>query len=71
MGRTPFKLKPAHIRDIEEYDRNKQISKPGIPFYMYIPVFVMNRIPSDLFHKNNPKLEILKDNETGYWYVSH
>tara|TARA_B110000285_G_scaffold142280_1_gene159052 strand:- start:486 stop:617 length:132 start_codon:yes stop_codon:yes gene_type:complete len=38
---------------------------------MYIPVFVMNRIPSDLFRKYNPKLEIIKNVETGYWEVSN
>jgi hypothetical protein len=42
-----------------------------MPFYMYIPVFVMNRIPSDLYRKRNPKLEILKNEEQGYWFVSN
>lgn len=42
-----------------------------MPFYMYIPVFVMNRIPSDLFRKNNPKFEVLKNKDTGYWYISN
>ena len=36
---------------------------------MYLPVFVMNRIPSDLYRVRNPKLEILKSQETGYWYI--
>lgn len=43
--------------------------KKGVPLYMYLPVFVMNRIPSDLFRIRNPKLDILKNKETGYRFV--
>ena len=34
---------------------------------MYLPIFVMNRVPSDLYRLKNPKLEIKSKN--GYHYV--
>jgi hypothetical protein len=34
---------------------------------MYLPIFVMNRVPSDLYRLKNPKLEIKSKN--GYKYV--
>ena len=36
---------------------------------MYLPVFVMNRIPSDMYRIRNPKLEILQSKK-GYWYIN-
>lgn len=36
---------------------------------MYLPIFVMNRIPSDIYRVRNPKLEIKTTKATGYKYV--
>ena len=38
---------------------------------MYIPIFVMNRIPSDVYRVKNPKLEIKKSRSSGYMYVKN
>jgi hypothetical protein len=58
-----------YYRDLDGYNKNKSIIKPGIPLYMYLPVFLMNRIPSDLYRVRNPKLEIIKSPESGYWFI--
>jgi hypothetical protein len=44
-------------RNEEEQEKNPNIYKRSIPWYMYLPIFVMNRIPSDIYRLKNPKLE--------------
>lgn len=63
FGRTSFVLRQRLPRDEEEQDRNPKIYKRNIPAYMYLAIFVMNRIPSDIYRLKNPKLEIETDSK--------
>jgi len=69
FGKTNFILRPKVVRNDDEMESNKNLYKRNIPFYMYLPIFVMNRIPSDVYRVKNPKLEIKKSRTTGYRYV--
>lgn len=53
FGNTSFRLIPKVVRNDDEMENNKSIMKKGVPLYMYLPIFVMNRIPSDLFRIRN------------------
>jgi hypothetical protein len=55
------------IRNEDEYEANSKIYKRNTPFYMYLPIFVMNRVPSDMYRLKNPKLETKSKN--GYLFV--
>ena len=68
VGRTSFRLELRYYRDLDAYNKNTNVFKPGIPLYMYLSVFLMNRIPSDLYRIRNPKLEIIKSLD-GYWFI--
>ena len=49
FGKTPFMLKPKNVRDDEQLEENNKIAKRNIPWYMYLPIFIMNRVPSDIY----------------------
>jgi hypothetical protein len=36
---------------------------------MYLPIFVMNHIPSEVFRARNPSLKIRKNKKTGFRYI--
>mmetsp|Transcript_17802 Transcript_17802/g.27535 ORF Transcript_17802/g.27535 Transcript_17802/m.27535 type:complete len:361 (-) Transcript_17802:272-1354(-) len=57
FSRTPFVIRQRILRN-DDIDKNQNIYKKGTPFYMYLPIFVMNRIPSDIYRLKNPKMEI-------------
>jgi len=62
-------LKPSIIRNDDEMESNPNLYRRTVALYMYIPIFVMNRIPSDIYRVKNPKLEIKQSKATGYKYV--
>ena len=35
---------------------------------MYLPIFIMNRVPSDIYRNQNPHLVVKKDKD-GYFFV--
>ena len=71
FGRTQFVLRPKSFRNEEfvSIEKNKQIYKKNIPLYKYLPIFVMNRIPSDIYRIKNPKMVIKHSKNTGYRFV--
>ena len=73
FGRTQFVLRPRSFRNEEssQPEVNKNIYKKNIPFYKYLPIFVMNRIPSDIYRIKNPKMMIKSSKNTGYRYIGN
>lgn len=69
FGKTPFILKPSIIRNDDEMDNNPNLFGKTTPLYMYLPIFVMNRVPSDVYRVRNPMLRIKKDKKTGVKYI--
>lgn len=69
LGKTPFILKPSIIRNDDEVENNVNLFGKFTPLYMYLPIFVMNRIPSDDYRFRNPMLKIKKNKKTGIKYI--
>lgn len=69
FGRTRFVLRPRDIRNDDEWEKNPRVYKRSVPLYMRLPIFVMNRIPSDIYRIKNPKMIIKKHKKTQYRYV--
>lgn len=71
MGRTQFILRPRQIKNQEEWELNKKIYHRGVAWYMYLPIFVMNRVPSDIYRLKNPKLQFSKSKTVnGYVFIN-
>ena len=68
FGRTLFVLRPRDIRNDKLYEGNTSLYRKAYPWYMYLPMFVMNRVPSDLYRFQNHTFEIAK-NKQGVRYV--
>lgn len=69
FGKTPFILKQSIVHNDDEVENNPSLFKRNVPLYMYLPIFVMNRIPSDIYRVRNPMLKIKKSAKTGYRFV--
>lgn len=69
FGRTRFVLKPLIIHDDDEWDKNTRVYKTVPPMYMRLPIFVKNRIPSNIYRIKNPRMVIKKHKKTHYRYV--
>ena len=67
LGRTNFILRPKQIKNEQSWELNKKIYHRGVAWYMYLPIFVMNRVPSDIYRLRNPKMKFKKlANQNGY-----
>jgi hypothetical protein len=53
VGRTPFVLRQNQIRNEDLMEENEKIYKRNTPLHMYLPIFLMNRIPSDVYRIKN------------------